>query len=554
MLEMLEGGQLDYLTGDYLAELTMLILGRDRMKDESLGYAKTFGRQLKDSLAIAHDRGVKIVVNAGGLNPAGLASAVRELAADLSLTVPVAYLDGDDVRDRATELGRPDALAANAYLGGFGIARALDQGAEVVITGRVTDASVVVGPAISAFGWARDNYNALAGATAAGHVIECGTQATGGNFSGFGSIDRSKPLGFPVAEIAFDGSSVITKHEGTGGAVTTDTVTAQLVYEIQDERYVSPDVVVNLSSIELTQQAANRVSITGVTGGPPPSTTKVGVNTFGGFRNTIEFVLTGLDIDQKATWLKQQMEAGLAASPPDVIEWDLQRTDHDDPATQATAAALYRCSVKSANPEPVGRAFTNAAIEIGLASYPGFHVTAPPKAGVPFGIFTAAYLPQTEVPHRVHHGDGTTEDIPAPADTADMRAAGPMFLPPAYEPGPSPLTQTPLGRIVHARSGDKGGNANIGVWVGADHPHAERAWAWLCSELTEARVRELLPETAELAIGLTYLPRLRAINIVIEGLLGDGVAAGTRHDPQAKALGEWLRARYVTVEQELVHD
>ena len=229
MSEMLEGGQLDYLTGDYLAELTMLILGRDRLKDENLGYAKTFLRQLKDGLALAQDRSVKIVVNAGGLNPAGLAGAIRELATEQGLTVPVAYIDGDDMRERAADLGRPDALAANAYLGAFGIARALDQGAEIVVTGRVTDASVVVGPAISAFNWQRDDFDQLAGAVAAGHVIECGTQATGGNFSGFLSFDRTKPLGFPIAEIAADGSSVITKHEGTGGAVTTDTVTAQLV-------------------------------------------------------------------------------------------------------------------------------------------------------------------------------------------------------------------------------------------------------------------------------------------------------------------------------------
>ncbi len=553
LVEMLEGGELDYLTGDYLAELTMLILGRDRLKDENLGYAKTFLRQLKDGLALAQDRGVKIVVNAGGLNPAGLAGAIRELATEQRLTVPVAYIDGDDMRERAADLGRPDALAANAYLGAFGIARALDQGAEIVVTGRVTDASVVVGPAISAFNWQRDDFDQLAGAVAAGHVIECGTQATGGNFSGFLSFDRIKPLGFPIAEISADGSSVITKHEGTGGAVTTDTVTAQLVYEIQDERYLNPDVVLHLDSVGLEQVGDDRVQISGVKGTPPPSTTKVGINTFGGFRNVVEFVLTGLDIEEKAAWIKAQMEAGLAANPPEIIEWDLQRTDKADPETQATAAALYRCSVKSSNPELVGRPFTSAAIESALASYPGFHVTAPPKAGTPFGIFTAAYMPQSEVPHRVHHADDSVELLEAPTVTIDARPAGPAFVPPAFDPSDSPIVKAPLGRIVHARSGDKGGNANIGVWIGADHPQADRAWAWLCAELTADRVRELMPEAAELGISLTYLPRLRAINIVIEGILGDGVAAGTRHDPQAKALGEWLRARLVDVEKDLVH-
>lgn len=553
MDEMLSGGRLDYLTGDWLAELTMLILGRDQLKDPNLGYAKTFLRQLNGSLALAKEESVRIVSNAGGLNPAGLAQAIRELVEEQGLDVTVAYVDGDDVRDRAAELGTPDALTANAYLGAFGIARALEKGADVVVTGRVTDASVAVGPAIYEFGWDRENFDALAGAVVAGHVIECGAQATGGNFSGFESVDLSRPLGFPIAEIAPDGSSVITKHSGTGGAVTTDTVTAQLVYEIQDELYLNPDVTVHLDSIELAQQATDRVAITGVKGTPPPSTTKVGLNRLGGFRNVIEFVLTGLDIDAKAEWVRAQMEAGMSADRPDEVVWDLQRTDHPDAETQAQAAARYRCSVKSTRPEPVGRQFTNAAIEIALASYPGFHVTAPPKAGAPFGIFTSGYLPQDEVPHRVHHADGSVDQIAAPTLTLDARAAGPLFVPPVWEPTGAPLVAAPLGRIVHARSGDKGGNANIGVWIGADHPHRDEAWAWLCTELTADRLSELLPETAELPVKLAYLPRLRAINFVIEGMLGDGVAAGTRHDPQAKALGEWLRSRYVQVEEGLLN-
>jgi hypothetical protein len=554
MVEMLEGGQLDYLTGDYLAELTMLILGRDRMKDPNLGYAKTFVRQLKDSLRLAHERGVTIVANAGGLNPSGLAGAIRELALDQGIDVPIAYVDGDDVRDRAPELGAPDALAANAYLGAFGIADALRAGARIVVTGRVTDASVVVGPAIHAFDWRREQFNELAGAVVAGHVIECGTQATGGNFSGFRSFDRTKPLGFPIAEIAPDGSSVITKHADTGGAVTIDTVTAQLVYEIQDERYYNPDVTVHFDSIELNQQGTDRVSITNVHGGPPPSRVKVGINRLGGFRNVVEFVLTGLDIEDKAEWVRAQMEAGMARNLPESIEWDLQRTDHSDPDTQAKAAALYRCSVKSMDPEKVGRSFTNSAIEIALASYPGFHVTAPPKAGVPFGVFTAGYLSQSEVPHRVTHADGSVSQIATPESVSDIRAAGPLYIPPTWEPSSAQTQRVPLGRVAHARSGDKGGNANIGIWIGADHPNRDRAWAWLCAELTPERIRELLPEARDLDLSVTYLPRIKAINIVIDGILGDGVAAGTRHDPQAKALGEWLRARLVDVEEDLIHE
>ena len=271
MREMLLGGELDVLTGDYLAELTMLILGRDRMKDPSLGYARTFVRQLEDCLGLALERGVMIVANAGGLNPAGLAERVREVASGLGLDPQVAHVQGDDLIDRAASLGIGGSpLTANAYLGAFGVAAALSRGADVVVTGRVTDASVVVGPAVARFGWTPTSYDELAGASVAGHVIECGAQATGGNFSGFSA--STSPLGFPLAEIAADGSSVITKHPGTGGQVTVDTVTAQLVYEIQSETYLGPDVSTHLDSIVLASDGPDRVRVSGVVGSPPPET------------------------------------------------------------------------------------------------------------------------------------------------------------------------------------------------------------------------------------------------------------------------------------------
>ena len=273
--EMLDGGELDVLTGDYLAELTMLILARDRAKDASLGYARTFLRQIEDCLGLALERGVTIVTNAGGLNPAGLAQALRELAGRLGLDAKIAHVEGDDLLPRAAELGFDVPLTANAYLGGFGIAACIQAGADVVVTGRVTDASLVVGPAAAHFGWARDDYDALAGAVVAGHVIECGAQATGGNFSFFDEIADLRRPGFPIAEIAADGSCVITKHDGTGGAVTLDTVTAQLLYEIAGARYLGPDVTTRFDSIELTAAGPDRVRITGVRGEPPPPSLKV---------------------------------------------------------------------------------------------------------------------------------------------------------------------------------------------------------------------------------------------------------------------------------------
>jgi len=564
MREMLEGGDLDYLTGDYLAELTMLILGRDQMKDENLGYARTFLRQLGDCLALAQQKGVRIVANAGGLNPAGLASAIRELAAEQGLDVAVAHVEGDDLRERAGDLAagvglQGQVLTANAYLGAFGIAAALAAGADVVVTGRVTDASVVVGPAIHAFGWTPDDLDALAGAVVAGHVIECGTQATGGNFSGFRTLDAEvllgrAPLGFPIAEIAADGTSVVTKHEGTGGTVTVDAVTAQLVYEIQGPAYGNPDVVTHLDTITLTQDGDDRVRISGVKGTPPPPTTKVCLNALGGFRNHLAFQLTGLDVPAKAAWVRAQVEAALAADVPDEVEWRLERTDVFDPPTQAQATAVLHCHVRSSRPDPVGRAFSDAAVQIALASYPGFYLTVPPSKGAPFGVYGAAYVPQSEVPHVVVLPDGSRHEIAPPTVTAPFPPEAPAD-PPFDRPASQAEVETravPLGEVVHARSGDKGGNANIGVWVPADHPRRDEAFAWLAADLTPDRVRELLPEAADLAVDVHPLPGIAAVNVIVHGLLGEGVASSTRLDAQAKAVGEWLRARVVDVPVQLI--
>lgn len=418
MREMLEGGELDYLTGDYLAELTMLILGRDRMKDDSLGYAKTFPRQLQECLALAMERGVRIVTNAGGLNPAGLAARLRQIATEQGVRTSIAYVDGDDLRPRADELGFGDVVTANAYLGAFGIVEALRAGADVVVTGRVTDASVIVGPAAAHHEWDRDEFDALAGAVVAGHVIECGTQATGGNVAGFDLLElgsaAARRFGFPIAEIAADGSSVITKHSGTGGAVSVDTVTAQLVYEIDSPAYLGPDVVAQLDSVSLAQDGPDRVAISGVRGSPPPSQLKVCLNRLGGFRNTVDFVLTGLDLDAKAALVRAQLTDALVSSPPDRMEWQLERTERDDPATQAEATALLRCHVSAADPDRVGRAFTGAAVELALGSYPGFALTRPPASGTPYGVYSAAYVDQDVPEHCAVLPDGSRVPIPPP--------------------------------------------------------------------------------------------------------------------------------------------
>ncbi|WP_347221493.1 acyclic terpene utilization AtuA family protein, partial [Mycolicibacterium poriferae] len=488
MHEMLTGGELDYLTGDYLAELTMLILGRDRMKNPERGYAKTFLRQLEECLGLARDRQVRIVANAGGLNPAGLADAIRTLADTLGVPATVAHVEGDDLLPRADELGLGAPLTANAYLGAWGIVECLDSGADVVVTGRVTDASVIVGPAAAHFGWRPTDHDRIAGAIAAGHVIECGTQATGGNYAFFTELGDLTHPGFPIAEIHADGSSVITKHPGTGGAVTVGTVTAQLLYEIAGPRYVNPDATLRVDSITLTDDGEDRVRLSGVRGEAPPPTVKVSLNSLGGFRNEVTFVLTGLDIDAKADLVRRQLEAGLAAKPAE-MEWTLARTDHPDADTEQTASALLRCVARDPDAATVGRRFSSAAVELALASYPGFTSTAPPGDGQVYGIFTAAYVPADEVTHVAVHADGTRVDIPAATATQELAPVPEPAAPPARPYGPT--RRMPLGLIAGARSGDKGGSANVGLWVRTDEQ-----WAWLANTLTEDALRGLLPEAA----------------------------------------------------------
>jgi hypothetical protein len=557
MREQLEGGRLDVLTGDYLAELTMLILGKDTMKDPSLGYARTFVKQLEDCLGLALEKGVRIVSNAGGLNPAGLADRIREVAKGLGLDPAVAHVEGDDLRPLVAQgdAQYEGALTANAYLGGFGIAAALAAGADVVVTGRVTDASVVVGPAIAHHGWAATSYDALAGAVVAGHVIECGAQATGGNFSGFrrlvkAGMDPTLPLGFPVAEIAADGSTVITKHDGTGGAVTVDTVTAQLVYEIQTTRYLNPDVTTDLGSIRLAQEGPDRVAIGGVRGEAPPERLKVCVNELGGFRNQVEFVLTGLDVEEKGDWVRDQLTPSLSAQE---VAWSRITSPTQDADTEEGASVLLRCTVMDPSPDRVGVAFTGPAVELALASYPGFTMTSPPQPPSPYGVYRPEYVDRARVQHTVVHADGRREVIPDPTEFSVVDPDQGRRPSPFPAPADSVNRRAPLGTFVHARSGDKGGDANIGLWVVNDgDPRRADRITWLTKLMSPRKVRELLPEAAELEVDVYVLPNLGGVNILVRGLLGQGVAASTRFDPQAKGLGEWLRSRVVHVQEDLL--
>lgn len=554
--DMVSGGPIDVLTGDYLAELTMAILARKLLKDSTAGYAAQFLDQIEGVLGRCIDDGIKIVVNAGGLNPPGLASAVAAAATAIGRTARIATVTGDNLMERMpglatelrhmvtgktfAELGSP--LTANAYLGGWGIAAALERGADIVITGRVSDASLVVGPAAWHHGWAKDEWDALAGAVAAGHIIECGAQATGGNYAFFQEV--SGIPGFPIAEVAEDGSAVITKHPGSGGLVSVGTVTAQLLYEIGDPQYLNPDVIARIDTATLEQQGADRVRVSGVRGLAPPITTKVSATAFAGYRNSMTFLIGGLDVEAKAEMALAGLWAALGSSDQFAkTDVRLIRSDHQDPPSHAASFAYLKVTVTDRDATKVGRRFSNAVVEQVLSSYPGLTLSAPPGDASPVLEYWPSLVAQPK--SVVTLGEERFEVAP-PAGQVLPEPVGPQEG--EAEPlDEADLVEVPLGRLLGARSGDKGGDANLGVWA-----RSEDAYHWMRRYLTVARLQELIPEAGNLPVRRYELPNLLAVNFMLPGYLGEGVASSNQIDPQAKGLGEYLRAKIAPVPEHLL--
>ncbi|MBO65955.1 MAG: acyclic terpene utilization AtuA family protein [Actinomycetota bacterium] len=563
--EMVQGGPIDALTGDWLAELTMLILSRIQAKTPGGGYARTFVTQMEEVMGECLDKNIKVVSNAGGLNPQGCADAVQEIADRLGLNPSIAYVAGDDLAPRLTELieaGNDFAhldtgeslgdladriVTANAYIGCWGIVEALNQGADIVVTGRATDAAVVAGPAAWYHGWQRDDWDALAGAIVAGHVIECGGQATGGNYSFFTEIEDLTYPGFPWADVYADGTSIIGKHDDTGGEVSIGTITSQLLYEIQSERYFNPDVVSRFDTIQLEEVERDRVKISGTRGEPAPKHLKVAMNYQGGFRNQISIGLTGLDIEAKAELIERQFWNSCPYEPEDyesVVRKYLP-THKQNPGTNEEAVAVYKIIVKDPDERKVGRAFSNAGTEIGLCSIPGmFGTGGGPGPGQPFGVYWPALIDSELVPMEVVvDGKLTVVDNTPYMDAENIS----ISLPESTDVASGPTRLAPLGSLFGTRSGDKGPNANLGVFA-----RTPEAFAWLSGYLTVDKLKELMPEAEERKIDRYDLPNLLSLNFIFHGLLEEGVAASTRQDPQAKALGEYLRAKVVEIPESLM--
>jgi hypothetical protein len=548
--EALAGDPVDVLMGDYLAEVTLAALAADKR-----GYVAYFRKQLRPHLATIAERGIKIVTNAGGFDPAGLAAALREDIGDLPLTV--AHVEGDNVLDRLPDFHRDghalenldsgaplkdwgvDPIAANAYLGGFGIAEALRAGADIVVTGRVTDASLTAGPAAWWHGWTPDDHGPLAGAITAGHIIECGAHATGGNFSGFLTVPGMDRCGFPIAEVAADGSSVITKHARDGGMVTVDTVTAQLVYEIQGPRYLNPDATVHLETVQLTQVGPDRVAIGPVVGSPPPPTHKVAVFAQLGWQISTMLFCTSPDVEEKVALLRRQLRMQLDGHV-DQLEITPLGTAAEDPRSQWEATVPIRVMATASAAEAL-HAFPAAVGSLYLQGFPGFHHDGgaqPVRSPWPRIDYWPALLPVSEVPHTAVLADGTRLEAPVSSTHALAEQGRSPEPPPVVAHGP----RGPLGTVTYARAGDKGGNSNVGVWA-PDPAH----WDWLRSTLSTSALRELLPEAKECEIVRHEFPHLRAVHVVLRGLLGTGGSSNLRVDQIGKSVGEYLRSKHVTL-------
>ena len=566
--ELVDGGPIDVLTGDYLAELTMAILyGQKIQRGEDKGYVGTFLKQIKDVAASCKEKNIKIVSNAGGLNPSSMAHEIEQILNDLSIDLKVAYIDGDDLMPRMSELQENgesfiniekeialdesgcDPLTANAYLGAWGIKEALDNNADIVVCPRVTDAAVVIGPAAWKFNWQRNDYDSLAGALAAGHIIECGCQATGGNYAFFKEIKSFDNVGYPIAEIQKDGSFYITKHPGTGGLVSKGTVTAQLLYEISSPAYINPDVVAHFDTLKIKDIEKDRVYVSGCRGSSPPKDHKVCINLSSGFRNGMEIILTGLDIEEKAKVFTNTLFNSVGGKEQfDEVSIKLHRTDKDDAKTNEEAMASLAISVKSKDPDLVGRLFSAKIIELALSNIPGFFAQGSVKSSGPVIKYWPALINSKYIKEIVHIDGKNIEVIP----TSQLNLED-IY----YQKEPIKIEKIDIkdekeiyfGEIFGTRSGDKGGCANLGVWA-----KNSQTFSFLYNFLTIDRLKDLLPDLREFKIERYELSNIKSLNFYIYDILQDGVSSNDRKDGQAKSLGEYLRAKKIKVPQSIIGD
>jgi hypothetical protein len=558
-------GNVDFLVFDYLAELTMSILAAARTKDPQLGYATDFVQVTMR--AILHDvgaRGIRVVSNAGGVNPQACAQALQILAGELGVKLEVAVVTGDDVLPLLPELRQEDArelqtgaplpqrlLTANAYLGALPIRAALDAGADVVITGRCVDSAVTLGALMHAFGWREDDFDRLAQGSLAGHVIECGCQSTGGLHTDWEAVPDWPHIGYPVVECHEDGSFVVTKPEGTGGLVNPAVVAEQVLYEIGDpQRYLLPDVTCDFTQVRLEQQGEQRVRVTGARGLPPGPQYKVSATFMDGFRCTAQLTIVGLDAARKAQRTGEailertgELIAQKGWQPYSRTRVEVLGSERPNYGPHARTTEVREAVLQVAVKHPQKEALELFAREIapaGTSWSPGTTGAGGRPSPSPAIRQFAFLLDKTRLAPQVRL-DGQVLDVKVPTHPSPVPPPGPVNAVEARMPAGT-LVEVPLVRLAWARSGDKGDHSNIGVI--ARRPE----WLpWLRAQLTEQRVKDWLSHLVSGEVRRYDLPGLSAMNFLCTQALDGGGMASLRNDPLGKGMAQVLLAMPVKV-------
>lgn len=563
----LELGPVDYVTLDFLAEITMSILQKQRARDPRAGYARDFVTQVEEALPLLRERGAKVITSAGGVNPLGCRGALLEMAQLHGAPLEVAAVVGDDLMQRLGELNatgvsldnledgaaftaiRDRVSSANAYFGAWPVVEALRSGAQIVVTGRCTDTGITLAPMIHAFGWAADDWDRLAAGIVAGHIVECGAQSTGGNFTDWRRVPRYERIGYPVLEVFPDGSFIVTKHGDTGGLVTVRTVKEQLVYEMGDPRsYVTPDVVADFATVRLEQAGRDRVRVWGVRGRPAPGSLKVSASYFDGWKASGSLILSGPEAVAKARAFTDLFWARLglafAATHTELVGhsacWGPLAPPTDPPEV------LLRLSVRDANRKKIEQ-FARMVPAVILSGPPGVAVTGGRADVDQVVAYWPALVPRERVKPTVVTRIGARE-IEWPAPLPPPRRPAPLAPDkwPAAK-GSRKLVTVPLAALAHARSGDKGDTANIGVVA-----RAPEIYPWLRRTLTAAVVKRRFQGICLGRVERHEVPNLWALNFLLHESLDGGGTVSLRLDAQGKTLAHALLAMEVRAPRALL--